>query len=141
MVGPHLVTMMGPDYDGGLAGDRIHGHPPPLPNEHSYQLDHDRPNMTPSPSYSNGAYPPPSLPPASPSLSAHSDPRRSSERNRSRGRSGRSASGQLRVCAKCGEPLTGQFVRALEGTYHLDCFKCRVSNLIALIRCILCLTK
>ncbi|KAI0383842.1 RhoGAP-domain-containing protein [Hypomontagnella monticulosa] len=117
--------MMGPDYEGGLAGDRIHGHPPPLPNEHSYQLDHERPNMTPSPSYSNGAYPPPSLPPASPSLSAHSDPRRSGERNRSRGRSGRSASGQLRVCAKCGEPLTGQFVRALEGTYHLDCFKCR----------------
>lgn len=29
------------------------------------------------------------------------------------------------MCAKCGESLTGQFVRALEGTYHLDCFKCR----------------
>lgn len=49
------------------------------------------------------------------------------ERNRSRGRnnSGRTASGQLRVCKKCGEPLTGQFVRALDGTFHLDCFKCR----------------
>ncbi|OTB08858.1 hypothetical protein M426DRAFT_163027 [Hypoxylon sp. CI-4A] len=117
--------MMGPDYDGGLAGDRLHGHPPPMPNDNGYQLDHDRPNMTPSPSYQNGAFPPPSLPPASPALSARSDPRRSGERNRSRGRSGRTASGQLRVCAKCGEPLTGQFVRALEGTYHLDCFKCR----------------
>ena len=26
---------------------------------------------------------------------------------------------------KCGEGLTGQFVRALNGTFHLDCFKCR----------------
>ncbi|KAI1416011.1 RhoGAP-domain-containing protein [Hypoxylon sp. FL1857] len=96
-----------------------------MPNDHSYQLDHDRPNLTPSPSYPNGAYPPPSLPPASPALSVHSDPRRSGERNRSRGRAPRTASGQLRVCAKCGESLTGQFVRALEGTYHLDCFRCR----------------
>lgn len=31
-----------------------------------------------------------------------------------------------RTCAKCQDPLTGQFVRALGGTYHLDCFKCRV---------------
>ncbi len=53
-------------------------------------------------------------------------PRKSSERNRSRQRSGRSASGQVRTCKKCGEPLTGQFVRALDGTFHLDCFKCRV---------------
>ncbi|OAA64861.1 Rho GTPase-activating protein domain protein [Cordyceps fumosorosea ARSEF 2679] len=52
-------------------------------------------------------------------------PRKSSERNRSRQRSGRSASGQVRTCKKCGEPLTGQFVRALDGTFHLDCFKCR----------------
>ncbi|KAI1208830.1 RhoGAP-domain-containing protein [Annulohypoxylon truncatum] len=96
-----------------------------MPNEHSYQLDHDRPNLTPSPSYPNGAFPPPSLPPTSPALSARSDPRPSGERDRSRGRGGRTASGHMRVCAKCGESLTGQFVRALEGTYHLDCFKCR----------------
>ncbi|ERF68489.1 hypothetical protein EPUS_05628 [Endocarpon pusillum Z07020] len=32
---------------------------------------------------------------------------------------------QLRTCKKCGEGLTGQFVRALNGTFHLDCFKCR----------------
>lgn len=52
--------------------------------------------------------------------------RTSAERNRSRTRNGRTASGQLRICKKCGEPLTGQFVRALGGTYHLDCFRCRV---------------
>ena len=33
-----------------------------------------------------------------------------------------------RTCAKCGEPLQGQFVRALEGTYHLECFTCHVSS-------------
>ena len=33
-----------------------------------------------------------------------------------------------RMCKKCGEPLTGQFVRALGGTFHLDCFKCRVRD-------------
>jgi hypothetical protein len=52
--------------------------------------------------------------------------KRSGERNRSRTRNGRTASGQLRLCKKCGEPLTGQFVRALGGTFHLECFRCRV---------------
>ncbi|KFZ15422.1 hypothetical protein V502_05626 [Pseudogymnoascus sp. VKM F-4520 (FW-2644)] len=54
---------------------------------------------------------------------AHKD---SSDRDRSRHRGGkRTGSGQLRLCKKCGEPLTGQFVRALGGTFHLDCFKCK----------------
>jgi hypothetical protein len=61
-----------------------------------------------------------------PDRSRDPDGRRSGERTRSRQRSGRSASGQQRACKKCGEPLTGQFVRALDGTFHLDCFKCRV---------------
>ncbi|KYK55428.1 hypothetical protein DCS_07391 [Drechmeria coniospora] len=52
-------------------------------------------------------------------------PRKSAERNRSKQRSRRTASGQIRICKKCDEPLTGQFVRALDGTFHLDCFKCR----------------
>lgn len=52
--------------------------------------------------------------------------RKSSERNRSRQRNGRTGSGQLRICKKCDKPLTGQFVRALDGTFHLECFKCRV---------------
>lgn len=46
-------------------------------------------------------------------------------RDRSKGR--RKGSGQQRVCGKCGQQLTGQFVRALGDTYHLDCFTCYVS--------------
>lgn len=48
------------------------------------------------------------------------------ERSRSRtnGSNGKSSNSGLRTCKKCGEPLTGQFVRALGGTFHLDCFKC-----------------
>ena len=42
-----------------------------------------------------------------------------------------------RVCKKCGELLTGQFVRALEGTFHLDCFRCQVCRdaLVARVGC------
>jgi hypothetical protein len=46
------------------------------------------------------------------------------QKTRPRGKGG---SGTLRICKKCNEPLTGQFVRALGGTFHLDCYKCRVS--------------
>lgn len=31
-----------------------------------------------------------------------------------------------RICGKCGGSLTGQFVRALGDTYHLECFTCHV---------------
>ena len=48
--------------------------------------------------------------------------------DRTRSNGGKSSSGTLRLCRKCDEPLTGQFVRALGGTFHLDCFKCRVSD-------------
>jgi hypothetical protein len=44
-------------------------------------------------------------------------------RSRTNGSGGRSG-GSVRTCKKCGQPLTGQFVRALGGTFHLDCFKC-----------------
>ncbi|KAI9798957.1 MAG: hypothetical protein M1833_004310 [Piccolia ochrophora] len=37
----------------------------------------------------------------------------------------RRPSGTTRLCKKCNEVLTGQFVRALGGTFHLECFKCR----------------
>lgn len=49
------------------------------------------------------------------------------ERSRNDGSTGgKTSTGTLRICGKCGEPLTGQFVRALGGTFHLECFKCRV---------------
>ncbi|KAH7326565.1 RhoGAP domain-containing protein [Stachybotrys elegans] len=73
-------------------------------------------------------YQPPASAPGTPKGSGSrpdESSRQSSERSRSRQRSARSASGQMRICKKCGEPLTGQFVRALDGTFHLDCFKCR----------------
>lgn len=39
---------------------------------------------------------------------------------------GSSAPGTSRQpCAKCGQPMTGQFVRALGMVYHLDCFRCQ----------------
>lgn len=31
------------------------------------------------------------------------------------------------LCAKCNQPMTGQFVRALGTVFHLDCFRCQVS--------------
>jgi hypothetical protein len=34
---------------------------------------------------------------------------------------------EQRMCGKCGTHLTGQFVRALGGTFHLECFTCHVS--------------
>lgn len=63
-----------------------------------------------------------------PQASWDTESRKSSDRVRTRQR-GRNGSGQMRICKKCGEPLTGQFVRALDGTFHLDCFKCRVRSL------------
>ncbi|KAG0130958.1 hypothetical protein HOY82DRAFT_352502 [Tuber indicum] len=38
---------------------------------------------------------------------------------------GNSPKSHTRICQKCGNVLTGQFVRALGGAYHLECFKCR----------------
>ena len=55
---------------------------------------------------------------------------RSVPRNHSRpggGSGAKSPSNTPRVCKKCDESLTGQFVRALGGTFHLECFKCMVS--------------
>ena len=50
------------------------------------------------------------------------------ERSRPNGAPGGKPPGALRICKKCGEALTGQFVRALGGTFHLDCFRCRVGK-------------
>ncbi|KAI4280523.1 MAG: hypothetical protein L6R38_004385 [Xanthoria sp. 2 TBL-2021] len=42
------------------------------------------------------------------------------ERSRTNG-----SNGPKRICDKCGDPLLGQFVRAMGGMFHLECFMCR----------------
>lgn len=101
-----------------------------------YQSERDM-DMHDAPLPMPGAFAPDNRLTASPSGSASGkerdgEPRISGERTGSRNRNGRTASGQLRMCKKCGEPLTGQFVRALGGTFHLDCFRCRVSIILCL---------
>lgn len=53
------------------------------------------------------------------------------DRSRANGRPHNKSPGSSRVCQKCNEPLTGQFVRALGGTFHLECFKCEVCDIFA----------
>lgn len=59
----------------------------------------------------------------------------------------RSASGaaaspkHTRTCQKCQNPLTGQFVRAIGGTFHLDCFKCMVMPSATLVRRLFCCSR
>ena len=40
---------------------------------------------------------------------------------------GSSRTKYARSCAKCSQPMTGQFVRALGTVFHLDCFRCQVN--------------
>jgi hypothetical protein len=121
--------MAGYDYGGGPGGDWGHGHPPGV--DAAYRVDQDHASLALGTSRPGGGHSSQAgRTPASPALSAgdtDTESRRSGERNGSRPRGSRSASGQVRTCKKCGESLTGQFVRALDGTFHLDCFKCRVS--------------
>jgi len=56
----------------------------------------------------------------------HEGPRDLPIREKPRSNSSSEGRKTQRVCKKCGELLTGQFVRALEGTFHLDCFRCKV---------------
>ncbi|KAL8948074.1 MAG: hypothetical protein Q9222_005704 [Ikaeria aurantiellina] len=42
------------------------------------------------------------------------------ERSRTNG-----SNGVKRICDRCGDPLLGQFVRAMGGMFHLECFMCR----------------
>ena len=52
------------------------------------------------------------------------------DRSRPNGRThAKSPGSSSRICKRCGEGLTGQFVRALGATFHLECFKCEVSFL------------
>ncbi|TVY80455.1 Rho-type GTPase-activating protein [Lachnellula suecica] len=125
---------MGPQSEGGPSGEgRNYGGQHHTEDGRRYQGDRDvgmQDQQLPRP---NGAFASENRLAASPSGSASGrekdgdgeSQKKSGERQRSRPRNGRTASGQLRMCKKCGEPLTGQFVRALGGTFHLDCFRCR----------------
>lgn len=115
---------MATDHSNGPPVDVTHDDGPnDHTNEHTGHADaswqngsSQAPNPTaPGP---NGSLPPPA--------GYADEPTNGSEVSRPRPRNGRSASAQSRVCKKCGLQLTGQFVRALDGTFHLDCFKCRV---------------
>ncbi|KAF4635516.1 hypothetical protein G7Y89_g2572 [Cudoniella acicularis] len=128
--------MMGPQSEGGPSGDgRNYGPQAYTEDGRRYQSDRDLVMQDQQLARPNGAFSSENRNASSPSGSASGRDRdrdgdrdsqkNSGERNRSRPRNGRTASGQLRMCKKCGEPLTGQFVRALGGTFHLDCFRCR----------------
>ena len=123
---------MASPYDNGPPPEHVHGddpyaHPRDYPDpDMRYNDDRNWQNggqKTPDSGYRlrpTGSAPTTPNPPP-PGWDEEPRPRKSGERNRSRQRSG-----QGRTCKKCGEPLTGQFVRALDGTFHLDCFKCQV---------------
>lgn len=49
-------------------------------------------------------------------------------RSRTNGSTQPKSPSRSRICVKCNLPLTGQFVRALGGTFHLECFKCKASK-------------
>jgi hypothetical protein len=127
---------MGPQPEGGPSGDsRAYGGPQSGVGDGRYQGERENdPRMQGQQQrFIPGAFPDGKAP-ASPAPSNHGKdrdvdtPRASGERERLRTHGTRKGSGQMRICKKCGEPLTGQFVRALGGTFHLDCFKCKVSN-------------
>ncbi|SPQ19419.1 625fed22-b899-4cc7-96c8-1a05c37b4162 [Thermothielavioides terrestris] len=105
--------MAGYDHGGGSGSDWGQGRA--SGDDVPYRMDQDTANLAPPSARHNGGHGSPGgRPPASPALSAgdtDTESRRSGERNRSRPRGARSAS--------------GQFVRALDGTFHLDCFRCR----------------
>lgn len=125
---------------------------PPInhPNQHQYQEFHRRPQHFPSrqnsgdrPANPNGSmapgggYPPDGADPdgrlARQSESNDREGRerdqRSGSATRDRSKNGSRKPGGSRVCGKCGLSLTGQFVRALGDTYHLECFTCHVSRI------------
>jgi hypothetical protein len=125
---------MGAHPEGGPSSDnRAYAGPQPGPGDGRYQADREldvRMQGQQQRFVSDGKAP------ASPASSNHGKetdtPRASGERDRMRAQGARKGSGQIRLCKKCGEPLTGQFVRALGGTFHLDCFKCKVGHVYTL---------
>jgi hypothetical protein len=124
---------MGPQSEGGPSGGgQSFGSQSYSDDRGRYQSDRELNLQDEQMSRPSGAFTTSNMAAASPTNSLPGrereldTPKSSGERTRSRTRSGKTGSGQLRLCQKCGDPLTGQFVRALGGTFHLDCFRCRV---------------
>ena len=51
------------------------------------------------------------------------------EKTRVNGSGGTKPPASHKTCGKCGQQLAGQFVRAIGGTFHLECFKCQVRSI------------
>ncbi|EGX49299.1 hypothetical protein AOL_s00078g332 [Orbilia oligospora ATCC 24927] len=84
---------------------------------------HNIPNaLIPGPPASVSAPPPPTLDISS---QRRSDDRPNLSPTDGKPRGSSKSEATRRICKKCELPLTGQFVRALGGTFHLDCFRCR----------------
>jgi hypothetical protein len=112
---------------GSSPGDRLPGKSGPGDPSFGDRNWQNGGQRTPDSAYQNRGAPSPALGTPRQDREFGEEMRRSGERNRAKPQNGRTASGQTRVCRKCGESLTGQFVRALDGTFHLDCFRCKVS--------------
>ncbi|PSN59542.1 RhoGAP-domain-containing protein [Corynespora cassiicola Philippines] len=105
------------------------GPPPPQlqpPNQHPHPHPHPHPHADPR---GNGLSRQPTNPldmQSSQNLSPHKQPMRSltdpMQQQDPPALPKPKKSGK--ICGKCGEGLTGQFVRALGDTYHLECFTC-----------------
>ncbi|KZV93139.1 RhoGAP-domain-containing protein [Exidia glandulosa HHB12029] len=100
--------------------------------------DHNSPLSPPAPSFLSAG----SSRPTTPSLasgrsgppSSHSDDSLytggTSLHSSTTGTAANAAGGGGLVCAKCHLPMTGQFVRALNTVFHLDCFRCQDCDIV-----------
>ncbi len=62
-------------------------------------------------------------------------PRSSTDPDQSNGMPQQKPKRSGKICGKCGESLTGRFVRALGDTYHLECFTCHVRLHVSFFVC------
>jgi hypothetical protein len=104
-------------------------------NPNNLELQHSNPNMRGYRSATSSPRPDQSHPQQHQQLplSAQSRDRfavdnRGEPEKRRRSSGHRSSGGGTKICAKCKQPFSGKFVRALGAIYHVDCFTCRDCN-------------
>lgn len=120
---PHALSQAPLDARGLASSRQMYSNTPPpdnTPQQYSYQDSvHSAQNMqqmqTTDRQIRDGDLAPPGGPLA--------------ERQKNMSANGSRRPSGSRVCGKCGEPLAGQFVRALDNTFHLECFTCQVRSL------------